>query len=197
MNSGSKWQLRDSDSSVKLLVTLFLLMLGIGYVFAFLMVTEWVGLTPVEVIRVYQEPKSGEGIPTERPEESQVTVQPIDLAELEGAQYNVDTRLLIQDSHVHIVIYSLTAGLLSVIALGLSFPTALRNGIILSAFAGGTLDFAGLWLIKGGLPIASVLTLLGGWMMAAVYLVITGRGLYEMWWLPPRKHRNGKKEAFS
>ena len=47
------YSLRSADRSVKLGAVLFLLVLGYAYVFAFLMVKTWSGLSPAKVAATY------------------------------------------------------------------------------------------------------------------------------------------------
>ena len=47
------YQLRDAPRPVKLAAVLFLLVLGYSYLFAFLMVKTWSGLTPSRVQATY------------------------------------------------------------------------------------------------------------------------------------------------
>ena len=47
------YRLRDAPRPVKLATVLFLLVLGYSYLFAFLMVKTWSGLTPSQVAATY------------------------------------------------------------------------------------------------------------------------------------------------
>jgi hypothetical protein len=44
--------------------------------------------------------------------------------------------------------------------------------MVVAAFGSGALDFAGQWLMKAHLPGFAWLTILSGWGMALVYLVV-------------------------
>jgi hypothetical protein len=87
-------------------------------------------------------------------------------------QHTVDTNTLVQDSHIHLMIYAIVAGLLTLIILGLDWPAWWRDTVIVTAFATGALDFAGQWLMKIGLGGFAWLTLVSGWGMSLVYLVV-------------------------
>ena len=50
------------------------------------------------------------------------TEQPLDLGQIPEMKHTVDTNLLIQDSHIHIMIYAIVAALLSLIIFGLDWP---------------------------------------------------------------------------
>jgi len=164
------YRLRDAHRSVKLAALLFLLLLGYSYLFAFLMVKNWAGLTPSAVQATYV-PAAGVDTMAMQ-EQSTSAMQPLDLSRVPEMKHTVDTALLIQDSHIHIMIYALVAGLLSLIILGLDWPGWLRDGMLVASFGFGALDFAGQWLMKAGLPGFAWLTILSGWGMALVYLAV-------------------------
>jgi len=164
------YDLRRADSSVKLGAILFLLVLGYAYVFAFLMVKTWAGLTPEAVQATYvPAPRlEAEGLP----DASVTTTEPLDLRDIGQERHTVDRSLLIQDSHIHIMIFSIVAALQTLIILGLGWPAWWRNTVIVTAFACGALDFAGQWLMQFGLGGFAFLTIVSGWGMVAVYLVV-------------------------
>jgi hypothetical protein len=164
------YRLRDCDLSVRLGAVLFLLMLGYAYIFAFFMVKTWSGLTPSEVAATYvPAPSMSESA---MPMESQSTTQPLDLSKVPAMKHMVDTQLLIQDSHIHIMIYALVAALQVLIVFGLEWGAGFRNTIIVWAFGFGALDFAGQWLMNFGINGFSWLTIASGWGMALTYLII-------------------------
>jgi hypothetical protein len=164
------YSLREAHRSVKLGTMLFLLVLGYAYLFAFLMVKTWSGLTPQRVQATYV-PAPGMN-EMQMPAESRATTQPLELGKVPEMQHTVDTDLLIQDSHIHIMIYAIIAALLSLIIVGLDWPAWWRDTMIVAAFATGALDFAGQWLMKLGIGGFAWLTILSGWGMALVYLIV-------------------------
>ena len=164
------YSLRNADRSVKIAAMLFLLVLGYAYVFAFFMVRHWSGLTPAAVAATYTPPPRMEE--SALPEQSRATTQALDLNAMLGERHTVDTQLLIQDSHIHIMIYAIVAALETLIILGLEWRPAPRDLMILAAFGFGALDFAGQWLMKAGIGGFSWLTIASGWGMATVYLVL-------------------------
>src|SRR5262249_7813448 len=109
------YSLRAANRSVKLGAMLFLLVLGYAYGFAFLLVKTWSALTRVRVQATYV-PAPGMN-EMQMPAQSRATTQPLDLGKVPEMQHTVDTELLIQDSHIHIMIYAIVAALLSVIIL--------------------------------------------------------------------------------
>ena len=54
--------------------------------------------------------------------------------EVPEMQHTVDTNLLIQDSHIHIMMYAIVAALLTLIILGLDWPAWWRDTVIVAAF---------------------------------------------------------------
>ena len=71
-------------------------------------------------------------------------------------KHTVDTNLLIQDSHIHIMIYAIVAALESLIIFGLGWPGRFRDLMIVLAFGFGALDFAGQWLMNFALPVSEL-----------------------------------------
>ncbi|HKK07783.1 MAG TPA: hypothetical protein VKA44_02750 [Gemmatimonadota bacterium] len=163
------YSLRDADRSVKLAAVLFMLVLGYAYVFAFLMVKQYAGLTPGDVATTYV-PRKVEA--SQLPEKSRSSTQALDLSGMKEEHHRVDTQLLVQDSHIHIMIYAIVAALQALLVLGLGWPAWWRDLVIASAFGSGALDFAGQWLMKAGIGGFAWLTLASGWLMTAVYLVV-------------------------
>ena len=166
------YRLSDAPRSVKLTAVLFLLVLGYAYVFAFLMVKTWSGLSPSQVQATYVPEKAMDM--SAMPEHSATTEAPLDLSTVPEMKHTVDTALLIQDSHIHIMIYAIVAALESMIIFGLGWPGGFRDLMIVLAFGFGALDFAGQWLMNFGLPGFAWLTLASGWGMALVYLIVLG-----------------------
>lgn len=164
------YSLRRCDPSVKLATVLFLLVVGYAYIFAFLMVKQWAGLSPSDVAATY--------VPKPTVEESMLSAQsesktqPLDLSSMKEEKHTVNTQLLIQDSHIHILMFAIVAALETLIILGLEWRPAWRNTVITAAFAAGALDFSGQWLMKAGLGGFSYLTIGAGWLMTAVYVVV-------------------------
>ena len=164
------YSLRRADFSVRLAAVLFMLVLGYAYSFAFLMVKEWAGLTPEQGAATYVPATDMEDIVLL--EESQATTEALDFSSMEEMRHQVDTGLLIQDSHIHIMIYAIVAALQTLLILGLGWGAAWRNTVITAAFGSGALDFSGQWLVKAGIPGFSWLTIASGWLMSAVYVVV-------------------------
>jgi hypothetical protein len=180
------YSLRHANRSVKLAALLFLLVMGYAYSFAFLMVKTWSGLTPTRVQATYV-PKPGMN-EMQMSTESHATTQPLDLGKVPEMQHTVDTNLLIQDSHIHVMLYAIVAGLLTLIIVGLDWPPWWRDTIIVLNFGFGVLDFVGQWLMNRGLGGFAVLTILSGWGMSLVYLIVLYSTIRAL--LPARSTRS-------
>jgi hypothetical protein len=172
------YRLRDAPRPVKLAAILFLLVLGYSYLFAFLMVKTWAGLTPGQIQATYAPAKAMDM--AAMPEHSMTAEAPLDLSAVPTMKHTVDTSLLVQDSHIHLMIYAIIGALESLIILGLGWPPWLRETMIVGAFGFGSLDFAGQWLMKAGLPGFAWLTLVSGWGMALVYLIVLGGTIHAV-----------------
>lgn len=159
-------------------VTLFLATIGVAYSFGLVMVVLWSGLTPQQLARTYREPKAG--VAGERP---QVSERPIDLSQALAQEevHQIDTRLLVQDTHVHVPVYALIALSLCAIAMGLRWRAGWDLALVFALFSGPVLDFVGMWLTKFVADGFAYLTLLGGWLMAACYLVVAATAIWQIW----------------
>jgi hypothetical protein len=164
------YSLRDAHHSVKLAVVLFLIGVGAAYVFAFLMVRTYAGLSPSMVAATYA-PQSPLSV-TSTAAEPSVHTENVDLSTMTEGPHRVDSGLLIQDSHVHLLLYAIVAALETLIILGLNWPPWLRDAVIVAAFVAGLTDFVGQWMIEFGFPGFAWLTIASGWTMAAVYATV-------------------------
>ena len=167
------YRLGQTDVTVRLATVLFLLVLGYGYIFAFLMVKTSAGLTPAAVEETYA--PSAMLNESSLPEESQSTTEAINLAKLATEKHQISDKLLIQDSHIHIIMYAIIAALESLIIFGLEWGALFRNIMVIAAFGAGALDFSGQWLMKFGISGFAWTTILSGWLMALVCAVILVR----------------------
>ncbi len=168
------YDLADMNRTVKLSAILFLMVVGYAYIFAFFMVKQYSGLTPDDVAATYV-PVTVDT--TELPEQSTSQEQPLDLGEMHEMKHTIDTQLLIQDSHIHIMMFAMMAALETLIILGLGWPAWIRDLVVLGAFGSGALDFSGQWLMKAGIGGFAWLTIASGWTMAIVYVLVLGRTL--------------------
>ena len=174
-----RYDLRQVDVRVKWLVTCLLGTLGLTYAFGALMVRQYAGFTPARVAATYRGPEMNMAMP---PETTMVTMRAVPLEEFAQPEiHEVDTDLLIQDTHVHVPLYGIIATLLSVIVLGLGRSRGSGVALITILFSAAWLDFAGMWLTKLVSGHFAIVTLLGGWAMGAGYLLVTALALHRMW----------------
>lgn len=173
------YDLRRADLRVKWLVTCLLGTLGLTYAFGALMVNLYAGFTPSRVAATYHGPEMSMAMP---PGTTMVTMRAVPIEEFAQPEvHEVDTNLLIQDTHVHVPLYGIIATLLSLVVLGLGRSRTFGVILIVILFSSAWLDFAGMWLTKLVSPHFAIVTLLGGWAMGGGYLVVTGLALHRMW----------------
>ena len=175
------FSLSKAETPLKVVATLFLCGLGISYFFGLLMVMTWTGLTPRALQQSYQEKSIVSGSATT----STATDAPINLNQNINVPHKIDRDLLVQDTHVHLPVYTVIATLLSVITLGLNLQKRAKIWLIIALFLGGWLDFIGMWGLKFVASFFAYVTLAGGWLMFASWLVVTVMALAQMW------HRTG------
>jgi hypothetical protein len=110
--------------------------------------------------------------------------KPISLETLDKPHHHIDRELLVQDSHVHIPAYAMTAAFLVLILFGLRFSSRARTVLVLLAFAAPFLDFVGLWGAhlwrRAGFG-WGLLAVGGGFLMGLVYLVVLVSTLWQCW----------------
>lgn len=174
------YDLRRSDARVRWLVTLLLATLGVAYVFGAWMVGMYAGFTPHTVAATYVEPTMmNMPMPAETTMVVEHDVSPAEMGR--EPQHQVDRALLIQDTHVHVPMYGVIAGVLSVIALGLAIPRWMGFALITLLFAAPWLDFMGMWLTKLASPHFAIVTLAGGWAMGLGYTIVAAVAIWQMW----------------
>jgi hypothetical protein len=173
------YDLGRADLRIKWLVTCLLATLGISYVFGALMVSLYAGFTPERVAATYGGRPMSMAMP---PERTMVREHPMSMLEFAKPEvHEVDTTLLIQDTHVHVPMYGLIAAALSLVVLGLSLFQGWALGLITLLFAAPWLDFAGMWLTKFVSGRFAMITLAGGWAMGLGYLAVTALAIHQMW----------------
>jgi len=168
---------------VRLAATLFLLLLGVANLFGAWEVRNFASFTPRGVARtVAVEEHPAMAMPDH--ESTTIEEKPIDLAGLDRPHHTIGRDLLVQDTHVHVPVYALTAAALCLIAFGLALSSAVRVALVALAFVAPLLDFAGLWgahlvprlgLFFGGVTVA------GGLAMGLAYLIVLWLTLFQCW----------------
>jgi hypothetical protein len=173
------YDLARADLRIKWLVTCLFATLGVSYVFGALMVALYAGFTPERVAATYAGPEMSMPMP---PETTMVTEHPMSMADFAKPEvHEVDTNLLIQDTHVHVPMYGVIAAALSLVVAGLSLPQGWALALITLLFAAPWLDFAGMWLTKVVSARFAAVTLIGGWAMGVGYLAVTALAIHQMW----------------
>jgi len=118
---------------------------------------------------------------------------PISLETLDRPRHHIDRDLLVQDSHVHIPAYAMTAAFLVLIVFGLKLSSRARALLVLLAFAAPFLDFLGLWtahLSRRASFAGGLLAVGGGYLMGLVYLIVLVSTFWQCWF-----HRQGETHA--
>jgi len=173
------YDLGRADLRIKWLVTCLLATLGISYVFGALMVSLYAGFTPERVAATYGGRAMSMPMP---PETTMVMEHPMSMAEFAKPEvHEVDTNLLIQDTHVHVPMYGVIAAALSLVVAGLSLSQGWAVTLITLLFSAPWLDFAGMWLTKFVSGRFAAVTLIGGWAMGLGYLAVTALAIHQMW----------------
>ncbi len=181
--------LRESALEIRLGVTLFLLLLGIADFFGACQVRNFAAFTPKGVAATVA-PETHTAMTMACCSTSAAEEKAVDLSMLDHPRHQINRELLIQDTHVHVPVYAITALLLAAVVCALALSTPTRIALIVGAFAAPFLDFAGLW---GGnfFPARGVffgaVALAGGFAMGAVYLVVLVLALVQSWLHRPSK----------
>jgi len=119
------YDLGRADLRIKWLVTCLLATLGVSYVFGALMVSLYAGFTPQRVAATYAGREMSMPMP---PETTMVMEHPMSMTDFAKPEvHEVDTNLLIQDTHVHVPMYGVIAAALSLVVAGLSLPRGGRS----------------------------------------------------------------------
>jgi hypothetical protein len=176
-------RLAESPLEVRLAATLFLVLLGAADAFAAWQVGNFASFIPSDVARIVSSDSASEG--------GQMSMRevPVDLGQLDAPQHRIERNLLVQDTHVHVPAYALTAAALSLIVFGLRLRSTTRSVLVAAAFGAPFADFAGLWgahLLPRLGTVLAFLAVGGGFLMGLVYLVVAVVTLYQCWW--PVRH---------
>jgi hypothetical protein len=175
-------RLPQAPREVRLAVTLFLLLLGIADAFGAWEVRNFAAFTPSGVAATVAPMATGHHMCDMCDMPAGET--PVDPSAMDMPQHMIDRRLLVQDSHVHVPLYAITAALLSLIVFGLALSSRLRVALVGVAFAAPFLDFFGLWgahLVPRHGVAFGALTVLGGFAMGLVYLAVLVLALLQCW----------------
>ena len=175
------YNLREADTRVKWLVTCLLATFGVTYLFGSWMVALFAGFTPHAVAVTYASPEMSMSMPMP-PMTTMTEEHPMQMGQFASQEvHTIDRNLLIEDTHVHMPMYGIIAAALSIVVLGLDLKRAGSFTLITLLFAAPWLNFGGMWLTKLVSPQLASLTLLGGYVMAFDFTVITSIAMWQMW----------------
>ncbi|SRR5258708_3100844 len=176
-------KLPRSPFEVRLAATLFLLLLGVADLFGAWEVKNFAAFTPAATAAAVA-PEEPHAMAMCAACGTMAMEHPVDLATLDRPRHVINRELLVQDTHVHVPVYAITAGALSLIVFGLRLRSRARSVAVLLAFAAPLLDFAGLWgahllprsgSLFGGIAVA------GGCTMGLVYTWVLFATLWQCW----------------
>ena len=190
-------KLPGSAFEVRLAATLFLLLLGIADLFGAWQVKNFSSFTPAGVAETVG-PDEHHAMGMSGHAMSSASEKEIDLASLDRPRHHIGAELLVQDTHVHVPVYALTAAALSLLACGLALPSRARSGIVVLAFAAPAANFIGLWgahLSHRAGSLFGLLAVAGGFAMGLAYLIVLAVTLAQCWFARPAPPPAGPQEA--
>jgi hypothetical protein len=157
-NFNSRFRLRDTDRHIRLLYTLFLLLMLVGFAFSFFWAHSMTGLSPQGIADHYRGSDATYG-------------EPMSLRELaEVTHFHLFTMPVVFIILVHVLYLTMASTRLKVITTH-------------AAFAGVALDLISPWLITYVSPAFALTMLAGDLFMTATFLIMFTIPLYEMWFL--------------
>jgi hypothetical protein len=176
-------KLPQSPVEVRLAVTLFLGLLGIADFFGGWQVRNFAAFTPRGVAATVA-PEEHHAMAMECCTVSSVQEKPVEPASLDHPTHRINRDLLVQDTHVHVPVYAMTAAFLALVLFGLRLSSRARIVLVLFAFAAPLLDFAGLWGAHfvpdlGG--VFGALAVGGGFSMGICYSIVFFIAIVQLW----------------
>lgn len=153
-------RLSQFQASLKILISFFLIIVAIGYIFGLINIFNNTGLSYTGIVTHY---RGGE----------ELSVPP-----------EFAFSKLIQEHHVHIFALSMLFLMVGVIFTFTSLPEWAKVVFVAAPFVGMILDMTSFWLLVFvAAPFAALAMGVGGFMAISFFLLL-GRPLYEMWVLP-------------
>jgi hypothetical protein len=177
-------KLPESPFEVRLAATLFLLLLGVADLFAAWEVKNFASFTPAGTAAAVG-PEQPHAMAMCAACGTMAMEHPVDLASLDQPRHVINRELLVQDTHVHVPVYALTAAALSLVVFGLRLGSRARSAVVLLAFAAPCFDFVGLWgahLMPRGGALFGGITVAAGFSMGLVYTFVLLATLIQCWW---------------
>ena len=153
--------LSEANLSFKMLISLFLVAVGIGYIFGLIHIYTDVGFSYTGIATHYRGEDGNGALPPE----------------LAFSQ-------LIHVHHIHLFSLAMLFVLIGTIFTLTNLPEIVKTVFVLIPFLGMFLDFTSFWLLAFKSSIFAASAMVFGGLMAASFFLIIGRPLYEMWILP-------------
>jgi hypothetical protein len=182
-------KLPEGPIEVRLAATLLLLLMGVANFFGAWQVRQFASFTPAGTAATVA-PEGHHDMTMICCQTSAAEEKPVDIKTLDEPHHVINRELLVQDTHVHVPVYALSAGLLALIVFGLRLLSRLRVALVSLLFAAPLADFAGLWgahLFPRAGSLFGFVAVAGGFAMGAAYLVILVLTLWQCWFSKNRK----------
>lgn len=155
-NFNARFRLRDTDRHIRLLYTLFLLLMFAGFAFSFFWAHSMTSLSPQGIADHYLGSDETFGEPMSFRELAEVT------------HFHLFTMPVVFMILVHVLYLTMASNLIKALTTYL-------------AFGGVILDLVSPWLISYVSPIFVLTMLTGDFLMVISFLVMMAIPLYEMW----------------
>ncbi|OQW57199.1 MAG: hypothetical protein BVN28_13195 [Nitrospira sp. ST-bin4] len=155
-NFNQKFKLRDSDRHIRLLYTLFLLLMLAGFAFSFFWAHSMTSLSPQGIADHYRGSDATFGEP-------------------------MSFRELAEITHFHLFTMPVVFMILIHVMYLTSASHALKSAVTWAGLGGVILDLVSPWLISYVSPIFVATMLTGDTLMTVSFLVMMTVPLYEMW----------------
>ncbi len=176
-------RLPRSPLEVRLAVTLFLALLGVADFFGGWQVRNFAAFTPRGVARTVS-PEGHHEMAMECCTVTSTHEMPMEPSSLDHPTHHIARDLLVQDTHVHVPVYAMSAAFLALVVFGLRLSSRARTLLVLFAFAAPFLDFAGLWgahLAPGLGTLFGALAVGGGFAMGICYSAVFVIAIVQLW----------------
>lgn len=155
-NFNTRFRLRDTDRHIRLLYTLFLLLMLAGFLFSFFWAHSMTSLSPQGIAEHYRGSDATFGEP-------------------------VSFRELAEVTHFHLFTMPVVFMILIHVFYLTSASHRLKTAMTWAGFSGVILDLLSPWLISYVSPIFVLTMLTGDTLMMVSFFVMMGIPLYEMW----------------
>ncbi|HYM38449.1 MAG TPA: hypothetical protein VES96_08605 [Nitrospiraceae bacterium] len=155
-NFNAKFRLRDSDRHIRLVYTLFLLLMLAAFLFSFFWAHSMTSLAPDNIAAHYRGSDTTFGEPMSFRELAEIT------------HFHLFTMPVVFMILVHVLYLTTASDLVKMLTT-------------YAAFGGVGLDLASPWLISYVSPIFALTMLAGDLLMTVSFLVMWAIPLYEMW----------------